>query len=444
MNALCNARSVAITAAIAACAALTLGASNLALGDSASLFAETFDTHWERLRDDYPYFHLYDIDWDAERDEHRPRALAAENATEFAWELARLISALPDPHVSFMPPISTMQGLWSIPDVETEMLERRPFVTAWSDALQPGAPVAFSDDSHAYPEIIAVQGEWAQGSAQILAAGPLGTTCDIRLRWPDGSETEHKLLRPNEANIPPPQKHYGKGWLVTGRVGSIGYMHIKTFSPDMGTMGPDGKMTTMLRAALAELHDTDGLIIDLAGNGGGLVAASDPFLGNLLKRTQSYRWGNSDGQRRVIRPSKPRYTGDVVAIVDERSASGGEWAARILRDAGRATVIGGRTVGAEAAVHTSDGPDGSVVKFSAWPMTEPGVTPFQGTGIKLDHSLPLTIEDARTHGYAEALSRVRRARFAKALDILGGPSSDLDALMELANESDAAGAPGDK
>ena len=414
---------------VAMLVALTLAASNRCPKNPTDLYATTFDTHWERLRDDYPYFEMYDVDWDQERSEHRPRALAASNADEFAWELARLLSVLTDPHVSFIPAMDTIKGRWSAPDLETQMIERRFYVMDWPDI-----PELFADDPYVYPEIVRVQGEPVGGTAEILAGGPLGSTLGVTLRWPDGSETDHQLRRPDKSNLPPPKKHFGEGWLVTGQVGSIGYMHVKTFDPSLGTLGPDGKMTIMLRAALVKLHDTEGLILDFQGNGGGMVAASDPFLGNLLERRQSYRWGNSNGQTRVITPRTPRYRGKVVVIVDERSASGGEWAARILRDAGRATVVGGPTVGAEAAVLTSNGPDGSVVNFSGWPMVEPGVTPFQGTGIELDHTLPLTIEAVRAHGFDEASYRIRRVRFARALELLGAPEGDLDALVRLADE----------
>ncbi|MEM7307429.1 MAG: S41 family peptidase [Planctomycetota bacterium] len=404
------------------------------VGGDEELFEQTFDAHWERLRDDYPYFELYGVDWDAERAEHRPRAVAAADATEFAWELARLFAALPDPHVSFIPSIDTIGGRWSYPDVDTKRVERRTLAIAWPAGTEPAPPPAFAADPHAYPEIVQVQGLPLAGTAEILAAGPLGSPLSLRLRWPDGSETDHVVRRPDESNLPPPEKHFGERWLVTGRVGSVGYLRVRTFDPKLATLGPDGKMTTMLRAALAELKDTSGLILDLRGNGGGLVAASDPFLGNLVTRTQRYRWGNSGGKARVIRPRTPRYRGDVVALVDGRSASGGEWAARILRDAGRATVIGERTAGAEAAVKRSEGPDGSVVTFSAWPMAEPGARSFQEVGIELDHALPLTVADVRALGFEAARARVERARLKKALEVLGAPADGLESLLVLASD----------
>lgn len=399
-------------------------------------FGTVFDEHWENLRKDYPFFERYGVDWDAEREEHRPRAVAAENATEFAWELARLLSGLQDTHVSLIPSPDILPG-WSYPVLRTATLDRKAYVIGWPEGQDILGPDIFRDDPRAYPEIVEVQETPIGCGVEILAAGPLGSVVDVRLRWPDGSETVEELQRPKDCNLPPPKKHFGERWIVSGRVGSIGYLRVKTFSPELGTLGPAGKMTPILREHLKELGDTDSLILDVQSNGGGLVAASDPFLSHFLEQRQSYQWGNSNGQKRTLVPRSPRYRGEVVVLVDEKSASGGEWAARILRDAGRATVIGGRTQGAEAAVKKSVGSDGSMIQFSAWPMIEPGVASFQDRGVMLDHALPLTIEDVREHGYEQALDRIRRQRFTKALETLGAPPEDLEAIMALANEADA-------
>lgn len=397
-----------------------------------ALFAEVFDTHWQALADDYPYFELYGVDWQAEREEHRPRALAAADAGAFAWELARLLAALPDPHVEYTPPVDAVLRHWALPDLRTVGVDRRAFVVEWPPGQAPVPPSSWTGDGPACPELIAVEGVPATSEVVVfLAAGPPGSTLTLGLRWPDGSESEHVLRRPDAPNLSPPSTHFGERWLVVGRVGDVGYLRVRTFDPSKGTLGPDGKMTTMLRAALAELDDTSGLILDLQGNGGGLVAASDPFLGNLVERPLSYRWGNSGGKRRRITPRRPRYEGDVVVLVDEASASGGEWAARILRDAGRAVVVGGPSQGAEAAVQRSTAADGSVVQYSAWPMVEPGREPFQGRGVTLDHALPLTLEAVRALGVDGAREQVRRARLARALELLGGAPEQVDALYEL-------------
>lgn len=407
---------------------------SLALAQEEFGFGEVFDQHWERLRDDYAYFDLYGVDWEAERAEHRPRALAAESPTELAWEIARMLTVLNDAHVAYVPPPEVLAS-WAVPTLRIGMIGRRPYVLDWGDA-PPGLPAALADDPRAYPEVTSVAGARIGCAVEILAAGPAGTSVELGLRWPDGSETTVEVPRASTQTMPPKRKHYGERWIHGGRVGSIGYLRVRTFDPSRGTLGPEGKMTPILREHLKRLKDTAGLVLDLRGNGGGLVAASDPFLRHFVPKTLRYRWGNSDGRSRVIAPRSPRYRGDVVVLVDGGSASGGEWAARILRDAGRAVVVGGRTQGAEAAVLDSVAADGSKVHFSGWPMVEPGVTPFQRDGVELDHDLPLTIEDVREHGYDGARERVRRARFARALEVLGAPAEDLDALLALAREAE--------
>ena len=403
--------------------------------DPTSEFGTVFDQHWEQLSKDYPYFELYGVDWDAERADHRPRAVAAESATEFAWEIARMLTVLRDSHTDFMPPIELLQG-WAMPDVVTASIDRKIYVVGWGGDRPPIGPARYRTDPRAYPEIVRVQGAPIGSASQILAAGPLNSTLPVRLRWADGTETDEEFKLPAVTNVPPPKTHFGERWVVAGRVGSIGYLRVKTFQPKRATLNPAGKMAPILRARLKELLDTDCLILDLQGNGGGIVSASDPFLSHFLEKRASYAWGNSGGRTRRLNPRSPRCAGAVVVLVDERTGSGGEWAARILRDAGRATVVGGRTLGAEAAIHTSTAADGSALTFSRWPMTEPGVTPFQDKGVELDHALPLTIEEVRSHGYEQALARVRRARFAKALEILCWSEDALDAVLQLADESD--------
>lgn len=420
--------------------AAALDGPDLALQDDVDHGA-IFDEHWERLRDDYPFFELYGVDWEAERDEHRPRAAAAKDATELAWEIARMLTVLPDSHVAYVPPIELIKT-WSVPEIKVQIIERKPHVVSWSDACDLNIPPEHLGNPRAYPEVVSVAGAPMGCTTEILAAGPPGTTFELGLRWPDGAETQATIRRPESVPVPYQKKHYGEEWILSGRIGEIGYIRVKTFDPAKGTLGPAGKMTPILREHLAKLADTEALVLDFQENGGGMVAASDPFLSHFLDARISYRWGNSGGKSRTLVPRTPRYTAPLVALVDEKSASGGEWAARILRDAGRATVIGGRTLGAEAAVHQSKASDGSVIHFSAWPMVEPGVTPFQERGITLDHPIPLTLDSVREHGLEEARRRVRRARYAKALELLDAPSESLDELFALAGWAEDEEVPG--
>lgn len=395
-------------------------------------FAEVFDQHWTKLRDGYPYFERYGVDWRAERDAHRPLAVAASSPTEFAWEMARMLAVLDDLHTDYMPPLDVLLG-WARPELETARIGGRLHVVDWGEARERAPANERRHDPRAYPELLSVQGVPVGSASQILSAGPTGTTVTLRVRWADGTETDEELRRPTTSNVPPPREDLGDRWVVSGRIGSLGYLRVRTFQPSRAGLGSAAELAGALRTRLEQLLDTDALILDLQGNGGGRVSASDPFLAHFLEQRVRYAWGNAGGRARVVAPRSPRYGGAVVVLVDERTGSGGEWSARILRDAQRAQVVGGRTLGAEAATSTSVASDGSRITYSHWPMAEPGVRPFQDDGVQVDHSIALTIEAVRAHGYEDAVARVRRARYRKALEVLERPREAIDALLRLAN-----------
>lgn len=421
---------------------LLLLSCNALLADDAqrSRFAEVFDSHWQQLAEGYPYFKLYKVDWQKAREEFRPRALAAENETEFTYVVIRMLALLPDSHNSYIPPVERWEKEgtpWSVPLIRTVSVEKRHFVIDWKEHPPAPPPARWKDQPHVYPEVISIEEVPLSPVVEILAAGPVGTTFTVELGWPGGERTNFEMRRPGKSNLPPPERNYQDKWLISGRVNDVGYLRVSTFSPKSCSLDTAKEMASALRKALRKLRGTRALILDVQNNGGGRVTASDPFLGHFLKQTARYRWG-IEGERRVIGARKPRYKGKVVVLVNGRSASGAEWAAKILRDAKRATVIGGTTSGAEAAVKTSKAADGSVLTFSHLSITEPGVRSFQHVGVELDHEISLTVEALRELGHAKAVESVRRARFAKALEVLEQDPEQVEALLQLAGPAELA------
>jgi len=101
-----------------------------------------FDEHWENLRDHYPYFERYGVDWEAERAEHRPSAVAAEDAGELAWEIARLLTCVRDAHTTYLPPPAVLEG-WSVPDLKTARMEGRFYLVHVGDDIPPFGPARY-------------------------------------------------------------------------------------------------------------------------------------------------------------------------------------------------------------------------------------------------------------------------------------------------------------
>src|SRR4051812_15442524 len=90
------------------------------------------------------------------------------------------------------------------------------------------------------------------------------------------------------------------------------------------------------------------LIVDLRRNGGGAVTAlrelvSRCFDRDILVATVQHR-GRSE--RETAKPSRRRFDGTLIVLVDSQSASAAEMFARIVQIQKRGTVIGDRTAGA--------------------------------------------------------------------------------------------------
>ena len=125
--------------------------------------------------------------------------------------------------------------------------------------------------------------------------------------------------------------------------GNVGYLRLASFYPwDMA--GPK------IRNALELVEETQGLVVDLRGNGGGddqtagqLVRA---FLGDDLDAVQHIQARAGDRPDPLPARDVPAYRGRVVVLLDRRSASASEFVAYVLQAAGRAVVVGSRSAGA--------------------------------------------------------------------------------------------------
>jgi len=138
----------------------------------------------------------------------------------------------------------------------------------------------------------------------------------------------------------------GWEWMLEG-VPGVGYVRITSFGE---------RTATELAAALAAIESSGaarGLVLDLRGNPGGLLTAAvdscDLMLDDgVIVHTRKRRSGSEgdaplDARRAtagLMLPGVP-----MVVLVDGLTASAAEIVAACLQDAGRATVVGGRTFG---------------------------------------------------------------------------------------------------
>jgi carboxyl-terminal processing protease len=147
-----------------------------------------------------------------------------------------------------------------------------------------------------------------------------------------------------------------------------------------------------VRAAIREMRDAPGLIIDLRGNPGGiggmaigiagLVEAEQNSLGTMKMREGELKF--------AFFPQPSAYTGKVVILVDGESASTSEIFAGGLQELGRATVIGERSLGAALPSIFQRLPTGALFQYAIADFRTPKGVLIEGRGVIPNVEVKLT------------------------------------------------------
>ncbi|MBQ0828973.1 S41 family peptidase [Streptomyces tagetis] len=155
-----------------------------------------------------------------------------------------------------------------------------------------------------------------------------------------------------------------------------------------------------VRAAVGQVPDGTGVVLDLRGNSGGLVAeavtAASVFLDGGLVATYDV-----DGDQRALHAEAGGDTArPLVALVDGGTMSAAELLTGALQDRGRAVVLGSRTFGKGSVQMPSRLPGGSVAELTVGHYRTPLGRGVDGTGITPDLEVepagPAALERART------------------------------------------------
>ena len=174
-----------------------------------------------------------------------------------------------------------------------------------------------------------------------------------------------------------------------------GYLRLHTFN----ALAPQ-----KIDDAIAEFQKDDitGMILDLRGNGGGLlyeaVEVAGLLAGNGLVVQQRYRDGNQVDHSANSKPSLNRDT-PLVILVDRSSASASELLAGALQDKGRAVLIGESTLGKGSVQVNHELDDLSVLRVTNSRWFTPKGRSIAGQGldpdIPVDRDRALQSADAR-------------------------------------------------
>ncbi|RSS60696.1 S41 family peptidase, partial [Streptomyces sp. WAC06614] len=198
-----------------------------------------------------------------------------------------------------------------------------------------------------------------------LLRGGAGTPVVLRLAR--GEEVRTAALRREQLHTEP----------VTVRrlPGGITLIKVASFTRGSGEQ---------VRRAVRGAPPGSGVVLDLRGNPGGLVAeavtAASAFLDGGLVATYDVR-----GTERALYAEPGGDTGrPLVALVDGGTMSAAELVTGALKDRGRAVTVGSRTFGKGAVQMPTQLPDGSVAELTVGTYRTPAGLRVDGSGIVPD------------------------------------------------------------
>ena len=385
----------------------------------------------------YSYTKLRGIDWERVRKTFLPRVQAADAKGDMPayyralFDLAKSIRdahvqvAAVDPQVRVAPYLDLARrtaGSLGAGIVETS--DGR-FVVTFLDPKGPGALAGWRFGT----EILSVDGvPMGERVDGLPYATPESTPEGVRtaqlafaLSFPEGAPATVEYRQPGEAERRRATLTAAKGFATRPPApparepisfkeleGGFGYVQWQAFDDPLHKIAVFEKF-------LEQFHAAPGIVIDLRDNGGGSVALFQTLASYLFtaRRPAPLHWIDTDAYDEranglvrsfagdyVVSAPKPElaYTGAVVVLVNENSASAAEYMPQFLQRQGRALVVGQHgTDGAGGIVDQVALPGSITFRFTK------GRSVFAGTdepnleakGVTLDVRVPITEESER-------------------------------------------------
>ena len=260
-----------------------------------------------------------------------------------------------DPHSSYLPPVQLedfdihMKG--SLEGIGARLQEKDGYIKVVS--IIPGGAAAKQGDLEA-EDIILKVGEGDEEPVDIvgmrirdavsLIRGKKGTTVKLTVKKTDGRIAIIPIVR-DVVNI---EETFVKHCILKSKKGArVGYILIPTFYRDFDSnrLGNSGRNATDdVRDALIDLNKQkiDGLIVDLRNNGGGALIDAVEIAGLFIKKGPIVQIKEGNGTIDLREDDDPAvyYTGPMLVMVNEFSASASEIFAGAMQDYGRALIVG--------------------------------------------------------------------------------------------------------
>ena len=371
---------------------------------------DAIDFVWTTVNERYYDPKLNGVDWKAVRAQYEPRILATKTDDEY-WELLdKMTGELKDSHTRVHSPKLVQQQKnneshsLGVGFAELNGLIVATSVHPQSDAFWAGARAGMTIKTingepalPLYQRLVSESRDtstpWARtrGAVRKINSGDIDTTVSMTFVRTVASEISATMKR----------RKFASPVEMTARTlpSGVGYIRFSGFN---------GTLTDGILSEINKMKNTPGMVIDLRNNGGGSGAMVQRLLEQFFKDKQNGLSASTRDGKPIkvfffpvikLEPSlkgagENAYTKPVVILTNESSASASEIFSVVMKESGRATLIGQRTCGCLTAyMGLADVPGGAQMAYSEVGYKTKNGTRVEGEGVAPNIEVKLTQED---------------------------------------------------
>jgi carboxyl-terminal processing protease len=430
-----------VTARRSVLAVLAVGALAVPLAAQIQPLVETFDAAWRIVRDTHFDPAMNGVDWNAVRTELRPRAADASSSGELRGVIREMLGRLGQSHFVVIPGSveSTRDGVGDRsgdPGFDVRLVGHDVLVTSVDPqgggaaaGVRPGWRLVSIDGKTISTLVEAFSRDTAERVVQVETwravenrlRGPQDSSAALVFEDGAGRTVSRAVERRREPGEP-----------VT--IGNLPTMHVRVDAEPHRTSG--GRTAGVIRfnvwmpavdaqfqRAIDELRASDGIVLDLRGNPGGLAAMLMGISGHFIRdRTPLGIMKTRDSELRFV--ANPRlvsasgervepFAGPVAILLDTLSGSATECFAGGMQSIGRARVFGQTSMGQALPALFDKLPNGDLLIHAYGDFVTATGKRLEGVGVVPDVPVPIRREDLLANKDATlqaALEWIDRAR----------------------------------